>query len=547
MSSATEEIYDYLVIGSGFGGSVSAMRLSEKGYRVAIIEKGKEYRPEDFPKSNWNLRKFLWAPLIKCFGFQKLTFFKQVFILSGVGVGGGSLVYANTHMVPPDDFFSNSAWNRFGDWKSRLMPFYSQAKFMLGTTKNQRLHEEDFRLQEVARDMGRESTFDSVNVGVYFGDPKIAQDPYFGGLGPLRRGCVECAACMVGCRYDAKNTLDKNYLRFARRFGAKLFPETLVTRVEYRDQIYHVHTQRSTAWRTRNRKVFRSRGLVVSGGVLGTMELLLRQKYELKTMPAISNELGSQLRTNSEMLCGVQSYHHKLNHGIAISSVFNPDDHTHVEIVKYSDGSDAMGVFGGYPVGAGDKSTRIVKLLGLMLTRPDILLRSYFRMLSRTWARYTVIFLVMQTLESSMRMVWRTGWFKGGMQIHNQGSQRVPAHIPIGQEVITRYAAKVEGEPANSIPEVLFNMSTTAHILGGCPMGDSAENGVVDSTFHVFNYPNMLILDGSIIQGNIGVNQSMTITALSEYAMSLIPAKPGNQKIALKEQLKKPDLFTTQP
>lgn len=537
MPTEPDEIYDYVVIGSGFGGSVSAMRLSEKGYRVAVIEKGKEYRPEDFPKSNWNLRKFLWAPLIKCFGFQKLTFFKQVFILSGVGVGGGSLVYANTHMVPPDEFFSNSAWSRFGDWKTRLQPFYALAKFMLGTTRNERLYEEDAQLREVARDMGRESTFESVNVGVYFGDPKVPKDPYFNGLGPLRHGCVECAACMVGCRYGAKNTLDKNYLWFARRFGTTLFPETLVTKIEYRDGIYHLDTQRSTAWLARDRKVLRSRGLVVSGGVLGTMELLLKQKHELGTLSQISDELGKQLRTNSEMLCGVQSYQRKLNHGIAISSVFNPDDHTHVEIVKYSDGSDAMGVFGGYAVGAGSRGTRTVKLLGCMITRPHLLLRSYWRMLTRTWSKHTVIFLVMQSLESSMQMVWRSGRLRGGMVIHNHGSQRVPAHIPIGQEVITRYAAKVDGEPANSFPEVLFNMSTTAHILGGCPMGDSAENGVIDSTFHVFNYPNMLILDGSIIQGNLGVNPSLTITALSEYAMSLIPAKPGKQNVPLQEQL----------
>lgn len=539
MTESHEEIADYIVIGSGFGGSVSAMRLAEKGYSVTVIEKGREYRAEDFPKSNWQVRKFLWAPLLKCFGFQKLTFFKEVFILSGVGVGGGSLVYANTHMMPDDAFFHNPSWSRFGNWKEKLLPYYQLARFMLGSARNIHLDREDHLLREVAADMGKEETFDSVEVGVYFGDTRQPKDPYFSGLGPLRKGCIGCAACMVGCRHDAKNTLDKNYLWFARKFGAKLSAETLVTKIEFQDGIYSVHTQSSTSWFGRRKRVFRSKGLVLSGGVLGTLQLLLKQKYQLGTLPRLSDRLGNQLRTNSEMLCGVQSKTEKLNHGIAISSVFNPDKDTHVEIVKYSDGSDVMGVFATYAIGPGSALARTLRLIYSTLTKPHVQLRAYYRMLRRTWAKHSIIFLVMQSLDSSMRMRWKKGWWGGRLTIDSRSSGKVPAHIPIGQEVMNRYASKVEGTAGNSLTEVMFNMSTTAHILGGCPMGVSVEEGVVNERFEVHGYPNMYILDGSIVQGNLGVNPSLTITAVSEYAMSMIPPKIGSNVQTLQQQLRR--------
>lgn len=532
-----DKVYDYVVIGSGFGGSVSAMRLAEKGYSVAVLEKGKKYDTHDFPHTNWNIRKFLWAPLLRCFGFQKLTFFREVFVLSGVGVGGGSLVYANTHMIPPDAFFKNPQWAKFGNWKERLAPFYELAKFMLGTTKYKKLHYGDVLLRELAFDMGRGNTFNTVNVGVYFGDIQQAVDPYFQGFGPLRKGCVECAGCMVGCRYNAKNTLDKNYLWFAQRYGAEIFAETQATTIEFRDELYHIHTRRSTSWRNTGQRIFRSRGLVVSAGVLGTLELLLKMKYHYKTLPLLSDTLGTQLRTNSEMLCGVQSHKEKLNHGLAITSVFNPDEHTHVEIVKYPDGSDVMGIFAGYAVGAGNHAMRVLKLLGAFLLRPHQIFRSYLRMLRGKWSRHTIILLIMQTLDNSMKMTWRKRWWGGGISIINQGKQRVPSYIDVGQQVMLRYANKIKGVPANSITEVLFNMSTTAHILGGCPMGATAKEGVINERFEVHHYPNMYVLDGSVIQGNLGVNPSLTITALSEYAMSLIPDKEGNTNKKLKDLL----------
>ncbi|PSR02228.1 MAG: GMC family oxidoreductase, partial [Bacteroidetes bacterium SW_11_45_7] len=267
------KVYDYIVIGSGFGVSVSAMLLAEKGYSVLVIEKGKRYDNKDFPRTNWHLGKFLWAPFAGLFGIMKLTFFRDVFVMSGVGVGGGSLVYANTHMVPPDRFFENGPWAKFGNWKDALMPFYDKARFMLGTERNKTYDQEDRLLKEVAEDFGKAESFESVDVGVYFGDRHHETDPYFNGLGPERQGCVECAGCMVGCRYNAKNTLDKNYLYFAQEYGADVIAEREVNKIEYKDGEYYVHTKSSTSWLSKKRKIVRAKGLVVAGGVLGTMDL----------------------------------------------------------------------------------------------------------------------------------------------------------------------------------------------------------------------------------------------------------------------------------
>ena len=528
-----KKIYDYIVIGSGFGGSVSAMRLAEKGYSVLILEKGKAYQAKDFPKTNWNFPKFFWAPLIKWFGFQKLSFFKEVFILSGVGVGGGSLVYANTHMFPPDEFFSNTAWSYFKDWKKVLEPFYEKARFMLGTTKNKSFDREDEVLQEVARDMGRESSFEGVNVGVYFGDTEKEVDPYFKGLGPKRKGCIECAGCMVGCRHNAKNTLDKNYLFFAKKFGSEIEAERMVEQIEFREDHYHIHTHSSTSWFKRNKETFISKGLVVSGGVLGTMNILLKQKHKNKTLTALSDKLGENLRTNSESLCGVTAPKEKLNHGLAITSIFNPDEKTHIEVVKYPDGSDAMRLFSTLATGPGHPVIRIIKLFFNILKNPFKFLKI---MVGKNWAKKSVIFLVMQSVENSMKMVYkRFPFFR--ISIWNKKENRVLPYIDIGQKVMLDYAKKINGIPQNTITEVLFNMSTTAHIIGGCPMGKNKAEGVVNDKFEVHGYPRMYILDGSIIPCNLGVNPSLTITALSEYAMSSIPEKEGNQNISLDEQL----------
>jgi cholesterol oxidase len=523
MEMLMKEEYDYIVIGSGFGGSISAMRLAEKGYSVLVIEKGKRFGTADFPKTDWNLKKFLWVPRLKWFGFQNITFFRQVTILSGVGVGGGSIVYGNTHMFPPDAFFNNPVWAHYKDWKQVLTPFYDLARKMLGTRAHTQLHEEDLLLKEVARDMGKESSFSGVNVGVYFGDTEHETDPYFNGEGPMRTGCRECAGCMVGCRYNAKNTLDKNYLYFAEKFGAKVLDSTLATKIEFTENQYYVSTRSSTSWFGRRKKILKAKGLVISGGVLGTMNLLLRQKYLYRSLPNLSDKLGENILTNSESLCGVSLADRKLNNGIAISSFFNPDEHTHVEVVKYNDKSGAMGRLATLAVGEGKGFIRFIKWLLAALTHPLQLIRITFSF--RNWGKHSIIFLVMQSLDNSMRMIWKNGIFGGNISIKNDKHIRVPAYIPIGQEVMQRYAQKVNGIPQNTWPEILLNMPMTAHILGGCPMGSNEIGGVVNEKFQVYGYPNMYVLDGSIIPCNLGVNPSLTISALSEYAMSEIPDK----------------------
>ncbi len=528
------KIYDYIIIGSGFGGSVSAMRLAEKGYSVLIIEKGKNYKIEDFPKTNWNFKKFFWAPMLGWFGIQKITFFSQVMILSGVGVGGGSLVYANTHMMPPDEFFNNPSWSQFGDWKKTLLPFYEKARFMLGTVPNKSLYRADDILKEVADEMNRSSSFKNVDVGVYFGDKEKETDPYFNGQGPMRKGCTECSGCMVGCKFNAKNMLDKNYLYFAQKFGAEIISEREAKSIEFKDGIYSIETVSSTSRFSKKKETFFSKGLVVSGGVLGTMDILLKQKHEYKTLSKLSEQLGENIRTNSEMLCGVTAPKEKLNHGIAISSVFNPDDHTHIEIVKYPDDSNAMKAFATLATGAGHPLLRIAKLFGNIIIHPVLFCKQLF---GKNWAHRSVIFLVMQNLDNSMKMIHKKFPFSR-VSLLNKKENHVPAYIGIGQETMMRYAKKINGLPQNAVTEVLFNMSSTAHILGGCPMGKNDKEGVVSEKFEVLNYPNMYVLDGSIIQGNLGVNPALTITALSEYAMSLIPEKAGNKNTSLKERMK---------
>lgn len=530
-----ENHYDYIIIGSGFGGSVAAMRLSEKGYRVLVIEKGKRWQAADFPRSNWNLKKYLWLPTLRWFGFLRLSFFKEVFILSGVGVGGGSLVYANTHMLPPDEFFTNPVWAGFNNWKQVLKPFYNKALFMLGSSRYNKENAEDRVLKEVANEMGRAHTYGRVDyVGVYLGNPQQETDPYFEGLGPTRKGCIECAGCMVGCRHNAKNTLDKNYLWFAEKFGARILAETEVVKIEHlNDQTYRVSARKSISGR-KTQHVFTAAGIVVSGGVLGTLQLLLNQKFIHKTLTRLSDRLGQNVLTNSEMLAGVTAADRPLNNGLAISTVFNPDDHTHIELCKFPDKSGAMLRLGVMAAGEGATPVRIMKMIGNIITHPIAFIRSLFQ---RDAARHSVIFLIMQSLPNAMRLYLKKSWRGYRLVFKNDSKQNVPSYISIGQEALHRYAAKVNGVAQNALTEVFFGLPSTAHILGGCPMGGSPETGVINSKFEVFGYPDFYILDGSIVPCNLGVNPSLTITALSEYAMSRIPAKPGATAPSLEEQL----------
>jgi cholesterol oxidase len=529
--------YDYIVIGSGFGGSVSAMRLAEKGYRVLVIEKGKRWQSKDFPESNWNLRKYLWIPFLRFFGFMRLSFFREVFILSGVGVGGGSLVYANTHMMPPDRFFENPVWSGFRNWKDVLAPFYATARFMLGSEKYQKENAEDKVLKEVAEEMGRGGTYNRVDyVGVYLGDPSKETDPYFKGLGPLRKGCIECAGCMVGCRHNAKNSLDKNYLWLAEKvFGARILAETETIKIEpINGKGYRVQTRSSTRFWKKHQQSFTTKGVVVSGGVLGTLDLLLKQKHVYKTMPDLSSTLGDNLLTNSEMLSGVTAADRKLNHGLAISTIFHADDHTQIELCKFPDRSGAMMRLAVMAAGNGTPITRTLKMLGNVILRPVDFLRSIFQ---RNVARNSVIFLIMQSLPNAMQMKLKKNLFGHSLSFQNNNGSKVPSYIPAGQDALYRYASKVKGVPQNAFTEVAFGMASTAHILGGCPMGQTANVGVVDDQFKVHGYKDFFVLDGSIVPCNLGVNPSLTITALAEYAMSFVKDKPGKKNKSLQEMM----------
>jgi len=433
-----EKVYDYIVVGSGFGGSVASLRLAEKGYSVLTIEKGRRYDPDDFPKTNWNLRKYLWLPVFGFFGIQKLTFNRKASILSGVGVGGGSLVYANTLFYPPDKFFVHDAWKKYGNWKQLLKHFYATAASMMGRMLYEKINPEDRYLREVAKDMNRSDSFENVFVGVYLDDREEERDPYFNGEGPLRKPCTECAGCMVGCRENAKNSLDKNYLYFAEKNGAEILAETRVVRIENKHSQYTVYTRSSTRLFRRKPRKFRCKGLILAGGSLGTLELLLKQKYKYKTLDGLSDTLGSSLLTNSETLCAVSRIPEKTNNGLAITSVFNPDENTHVEVVKYPDGSNALKWFFALSSpGNISNLKRTLQMIYISLRNPVKFLKVIFNL---NWSTNLVIFLVMQHIENAMRMVWKPGLFGGRIRLDNSGYKRVPAYIDVGQQVMEEYA-----------------------------------------------------------------------------------------------------------
>jgi cholesterol oxidase len=527
--------FDYLIIGSGFGGSVSATRLSEKGYSVGILEQGKRFRDHDFAVTNWNLRKYLWAPILKCFGIQNISLFKNVMVLGGTGVGGGSLVYANTLMKPSDSFFNAPSWKDLADWKNELEPHYQTASRMLGATPNPNQTPADKMLHEIANEMGRGHTYKTVNVGVFFGEAgKKVSDPYFKGEGPDRVGCTQCGGCMVGCRYGAKNTLEKNYLYFAEKFGAKILPERKVKNIRpingMPEKGYEIETIASTAWFRKDPQVFRAKKVIVSAGVLGSLRLLLKCKYQTKSLPNLSDQLGQQVRTNNEALVGItESSSKRVNdhsRGIAITSIFHPDDHTHVEPVRYSKGSNLMSLLGAPMIDGDAPLLRPFKLLWTLFRYP---LQTLNILWKKRWSEKSIILLVMQTLDYKMKFQLGRNLFtlfrKDLVTKLDKGAFRMPTYIPIGNEVARLFSKKINGVPQNAVNEVLLNIPTTAHILGGCPIGGSAQQGVIDTKQEVFNYPGLYICDGSAIPANLGVNPSLTITAMTERAMSLIPKK----------------------
>ncbi|MBQ0736543.1 GMC family oxidoreductase [Aquimarina celericrescens] len=511
--------YDYIIIGSGFGGSVSALRLSEKGYKVLVIEKGKWYAAQDFPKSNWNLKKWLWIPFFRWFGIMKMSFFKHVVVISGTGVGGGSLVYANTLPIPKKEFFTSGSWSELADWQSDLAPFYKIALNMLGAQKNPKLFDGDKALKEMASQMDRNKSFEPTNVAVFFGKPnETVSDPYFDGKGPDRTGCNYCGGCMTGCRFGAKNTLDKNYLYLAQQLGAEILAEQEVYDVIPNRDGYEIKYKSSTRF-SKSHKSVKTKGVIFSGGVLGTVKLLLKLKQ--KSLPKLSDRLGFDIRTNNESLISVTNLDGKkdMSKGVAIGSILNTDKNSHLEIVRYAKGSGFWRL-SHLPLTHGKNTiVRVVKMITSFIKHPMSYIKLYT---TRDWAKSTVVLLFMQTLDSTLRLKRNT---LGIMNTRVAEGKKPSAFIPQSLGLAKKYASLIKGKETVFGLEPLAGIPSTAHILGGAVMGNNPSEGVIDKNNRVFGYKNMYICDGSMISANPGVNPSLSITAISEHAMSKIPKK----------------------
>jgi cholesterol oxidase len=535
--------YDYVIIGSGFGGSVSAMRLTEKGYSVLVLEKGKRYNDHDFATSNWQYWKYLWLPALRAHGILQISLLKGVMVLHGAGVGGGSLGYANVLEVPTAETFATPAWNQTMQWGEVLWEHYETAKKMLGVARNPKLWKADLVLKQMAdeRDMG--GTFRATEVGSFFGEAGVTvPDPYFAGAGPARAGCRHCGGCMVGCRYNAKNTLPKNYLYFAEKNGAQVIAESEVTDVRpltiddrpstvngpSSDARYEVTYQSSTSSFKRKQTVY-TKNVIFSAGVMGTMKLLLNLRDVKQSLPKLSARLGTVVRTNSEGLLGSVARKSDVNYseGVSISSIYNHDEMTRIEPVRYPDGSSLMR-FLAAPLIAKDVSVpiRLLRFVGWALTHPLDFAKALFL---PGWAHNVTILLVMQHADNRMR--FRIGrslftLFRMGMVAEEEPGYKINAQVEGSHEITREFAKRTNGVALGSIGENILGLPTTAHILGGAPIGRNADEGVVNESFEVHNYPGLFIIDGSIMPANPGVNPSLTITALAEYAMSRISKKP---------------------
>jgi len=530
--------YDFVIIGSGFGGSISAMRLTEKGYDVLLLERGKRFRDKDFARSDWNLWKHQWIPALRCFGIWQNTLLNGIMILHGSGVGGGSLVYANVLMEPDDKLFSAPAWSHMADWKTVLRPHYETAKRMLGVTSNPCFWPADDALKAVATGLQRGDTFRETRVGVFFNEEKPGEavpDPYFSGQGPERCGCTHCGACMVGCRENAKNTLIKNYLHFAEKWGATVQPEATVTDIRPLSgdgpdgARFEVLYRKTTSWLPGSLKRVKARNVVVSAGAVNTNRLLLKCRDVTKSMPNLSLRLGHNIRTNSESLTGAVSRDKSEDHskGVAIGSIFNADEVTQMEAVRFPAGSGAMLVMLAAPLIQPNqkRAIRFFETLFLMVRRPVDFLRS--KIFGDLAVRTTVI-LTMQTQDNLMRV--RLGrnfftFFRKDLVCDRDKDHPVEADLEIAHRATHLLAGKINGIPQGMVNQSLLNIPGTAHFMGGVPFGQTAEDGVIDLNCEVHGYPGLYVVDGSIMPANPGINPTLTIAALSEYAMERIPPK----------------------
>jgi cholesterol oxidase len=532
-STRAEFDFDWIVVGSGFGGSVSALRLAEKGYSVAVLECGRRFRDDDFPNTAWDARRYWWAPRVGLRGIFRLTTFKDVAVVSGCGVGGGSLGYANTLYVPPAPFFEDPQWADLEDWQATLAPHYETARRMLGVVVHDRDDPADQLLRELGEELGVGDTYRKTPVGVYLDNPgRTVPDPYFEGAGPERTGCLQCGRCMVGCPHGAKNTLVKNYLWLAERSGVEVQPDRTVTDIRPLGAAdgsdgYAVSSERSGMLPGLGRRTLTARGVIVAAGPLGTNKLL--QSCRLGgSLPRVSARLGELVRTNSESILAVtvpDDYPEDLTKRVAITSSIYPDPHTHIETVTYGEAGDAISTLYTLMVGDGTRVTRPLKLLGQILRHPLKLMRTLW---PGGWSRRTIFVLVMQTLDNAIALrprLMRSG--KVRLQTEQDPERPIPTFIPVANEAAEWLAKRTDGIAQSSVMEATLNIPTTAHILGGAAIGHGPEDGVVDAGQRVFGYQNLLICDGAAVPANVGVNPSLTITALAEHAMSKIPPKEG--------------------
>ena len=535
MDSARTD-YDVIVVGSGFGGSVTAMRLTEKGYRVAVVEAGRRFdRPDgepgerhrDLPKTSWRTRKYLWAPGLGMTGIQRIHLLRgekgsRVLVLAGAGVGGGSLVYANTLYEPPAPFFEDPQWRHITDWQAELGPFYDQARRMLGVRTNPTMTPADKAIKRVAERMGRGETFHRTPVGVLFGEKagERVEDPYFGGAGPRRTTCTECGSCMTGCRVGAKNMLTENYLYLAEHAGAEVLALTTVTEVRPRAEGGYTVQTRPTGRRARRlRRTLTAEQVVFAGGTYGTQRLLHRMKT-IGALPRLSGRLGVRTRTNSEAILGVERFGRKgedHSRGVAITSSFHPDEHTHIEPTRYGPGSNAMGGLRSLLVDGGGRTPRWARFLGQAAARPQDLVRLPNL---RDWSRRTIVALVMQTRDNSITVVPSSSG--RGMRARRGHGEPSPTWIPVAHRAVRMLAEEMGGMAGGTWLD-LFNIPTTAHFIGGCAIGSSADEGVIDPYHRVYGHPGLHVVDGSAVSANLGVNPSLTITAQAERAMAFWP------------------------
>ncbi|MCX4972037.1 GMC oxidoreductase [Streptomyces sp. NBC_00620] len=537
--------YDVIVVGSGFGGSVTALRLTEKGYRVGVLEAGRRFTRGSLPKNSWDLKNYLWAPRLGMYGIQRIHLLGNVMVLAGAGVGGGSLNYANTLYVPPKAFFEDPQWKEITDWEGELKPYYDQARRMLGVRLNPTMTPSDVHLKAAAQRMGVGDTFHMAPVGVFFGDGEDAdgtakarpggevEDPYFGGAGPARKACTECGECMTGCRHGAKNTLNENYLHLAEKAGAVVHPMTTVVSVTDDSQGgYAVATLPTDEKRKGEGRILKARRVVIAAGTYGTQTLLHRMKSGGQ-LPYISSRLGELTRTNSEALVGAQTDNRRyrkahgtpkvdFTQGVAITSSIHPDDNTHIEPVRYGKGSNSMGGLSILQVPYAEGSSLLLGWLANAAKHPLLVLRS---LSNRHWSERTIIGLVMQSVDNSLTTYLKSKGVGKGLLTARQGHGAPnPRQIKAASEGASAIAAEINGFAGSNVGE-LMGMPLTAHFLGGCPIGDSPASGVIDPYHRLYGHPGISVVDGAAVSANLGVNPSLTITAQAERAMSYWPNK----------------------